>query len=280
MYAGHGRRANKTLTGVSSCPGPGTGVGKMTELDSGRTAKADRRVAVRPLVWDDVDSLVGEFDRTWKVDDPEGGEVSRLSATHFILQYLTETTRGAVATLDGRFMGVTLLGVKGDPVLFDRAADLLPQVDRQLGRTGLGTRFLADAVSWRDTEVALEGQVGLDGPEGAELKLFLVAKEARGHGVGRTLWSDLLDYLAGHRVERFYLHTDSSCDVGYYDHQGMERLAELKSGDYPDFARRMGAAAGRGPATGTLRPEGDFYEGVDDIFIYAGSVRDQMRRGR
>ena len=79
-----------------------------------------------------------------------------------------------------------------------------------------------------------------------------------------SLGRDTLVHLDQAGIERFYLHTDSSCDVGFYDHQGMERLAELKGRDHAAFA-------GRDPSD-----DPQFFEGIDDIFIYASRVSDLL----
>lgn len=58
------------------------------------------------------------------------------------------------------------------------------------------------------------------------LTLFAVSKECRGLGVGKTLLQNLHSYLKENGVERIYLYTDSTCNYGFYDSQGFERLEE------------------------------------------------------
>jgi len=60
----------------------------------------------------------------------------------------------------------------------------------------------------------------------AEVTLFAVGEEARGKGIGRRLFQDLVDAFRKEGVERYYLHTDTECSYGFYDKWGMERLAE------------------------------------------------------
>ena len=38
------------------------------------------------------------------------------------------------------------------------------------------------------------------------------------------------------RVRAFFLHTDSSCDFGFYDHKGLSRVAERLAADHPEDA--------------------------------------------
>ena len=54
------------------------------------------------------------------------------------------------------------------------------------------------------------------------LTLFAVTESARGHGVGKQLWSNLKDYLVTKGATKIYLYTDSTCNTGFYDKQGFQ----------------------------------------------------------
>ncbi|MEQ3613674.1 GNAT family N-acetyltransferase [Mediterraneibacter gnavus] len=45
----------------------------------------------------------------------------------------------------------------------------------------------------------------------------------RGKGIGTALFQSFLDYLREHHLHSFYLYTDTSCNYGFYKHQGMKR---------------------------------------------------------
>ena len=62
-------------------------------------------------------------------------------------------------------------------------------------------------------------------PYPAEIVLFIVSPEARGRGVGGRLFRAAMLYLHKHDVADYFLFTDTSCDVGFYDHQGLTRMA-------------------------------------------------------
>lgn len=68
------------------------------------------------------------------------------------------------------------------------------------------------------------------------LQLFIVAKEARGLGVGKALLQRLLTYMSQMNVKSFYLYTDTRCNYGFYDHQQFKRLdskpLEFKAHDF------------------------------------------------
>lgn len=58
------------------------------------------------------------------------------------------------------------------------------------------------------------------------LTLFAVNNESRGKGVGKTLLSELISYWKEHKTKNVYLYTDTTCNYGFYEHQGFTRLEE------------------------------------------------------
>lgn len=236
--------ATNTATATAGITNAGIATGNAGALESSA-------VIYRPIRRNDIDAIVEQFYRTWGVGEPDGPGIARLTSRHFTLHYLEPATRGDIAeSPDGTFMGVTLTRVAGRPTLFDDTAEELARVDSELNATPEGAAALARTNAWHALERRMEGDIAIDERAEAELELFLVAPAARGHGVGGALWSRMLAYLASEGVERFYLHTDSSCDVGFYDHQGLKRVAERYAGNHPD------EPAGNG----------------EDVFIYEGEV--------
>lgn len=215
-------------------------------------------VDYRPVSRDDIDEIVTEFDRTWGGwGQAAGTPTSMLLSRHFTLHYLVPTTRGQVARNEqGDFLGVTLSRVVGQEVLFPDAQDMLDQVNDELNSTDLGRRSLADTERWHRIEEEMEESIGINDTTQAEIELFLVAGAARGHGVGGGLWRRQMKYFADSGVERYYLHTDSSCDVSFYDYHGLTRVAERLTRDHPEDIEASGT-------NGAL----------DDIFIYMDAVR-------
>lgn len=219
------------------------------------------QVRYRPIVWNDIDRIVRTFDDTWGSWGVTGGRPeSRLLSRHFVLHYLEPATCGDVAeTEDGRFLGVTLSRTIGAPVLFPEAPAELARVNAELNATAAGARGLADTLNWHRIETDMEQAIGINESTQAELELFLVSQDARGRGVGGTLWRRLMAHFAEQGVSRYYLHTDSSCDVGFYRHKGLDCLAERYAKDHPEDNR-----LGNDP--------------MDDIFIYAGRVPAEAAR--
>lgn len=216
---------------------------------------ASDAVRYRPLVRGDLDAVVRAFDDMWGNWGPTAGAPeSMLLSRHFVLHYLEASTHGEIAERgDGTFLGVTLSRIVGRPVLFDDVPARLAATDAELDATPLGASGLRSTLRWHAVEIDMEREIGINDDAQAEVELFLVAAQARGRGVGGTLWRHALARFAAAGVRRYYLHTDSGCDVGFYRHKGLDCVAERYGRDHPED---------RGP-DGTA---------MDDLFIYAGTV--------
>lgn len=56
-----------------------------------------------------------------------------------------------------------------------------------------------------------------------ELAFFAVSHSCRGLGIGKRLFQSAVEYMSLQKISAFYLFTDTSCNYGFYEHQGMER---------------------------------------------------------
>ena len=66
----------------------------------------------------------------------------------------------------------------------------------------------------------------------AEVTLFIVSKEARGLGVGKKLFINLMEYFRDSNVNSWYVFTDTDCSYGFYEHVGATKRSELYE-EYP-----------------------------------------------
>lgn len=60
------------------------------------------------------------------------------------------------------------------------------------------------------------------------LTLFAVDENCRGFGIGKELLSGLLEFLRTKNTKKIYLYTDSTCNYGFYEHEGFGRLEEQR----------------------------------------------------
>ena len=58
------------------------------------------------------------------------------------------------------------------------------------------------------------------------LALFALCESCRGQGIGKRLYEEGMRYLSYNGVDNFYLFTDTSCNYGFYEHQGLKRRVQ------------------------------------------------------
>ncbi len=189
----------------------------------------------------DAEQAARLFQQQWHADlEPRAG---RLVSEATVCNYLTDTDWGLVGEVDGRLMGIVLVSsdplgeAAGEPrrkAVHDR---WLARREALLAQLGPDTRFGRDVAGLE----AEEGEVGRryvkGGGEGsgAEVKLLIVSPEARGMGMGRRLIQAVADHVREIRRDGFFLLTDDSCDVGFYEHLGLSRQLEEPSRAEPEL---------------------------------------------
>ena len=59
-----------------------------------------------------------------------------------------------------------------------------------------------------------------------EVAFFAISSKARGKGIGKKMFCNMLEYMKLQNINDFYLFTDTTCNYGFYEHQGMNRCYE------------------------------------------------------
>lgn len=62
---------------------------------------------------------------------------------------------------------------------------------------------------------------------GGELVLLILSEKARGHGLGKRLFSGACDYLRSKGAKSMFFYTDTDCNFGFYDAMGAVRLGHV-----------------------------------------------------
>lgn len=218
-------------------------------------------VEFRDVHLGDIDAIVKEYERTWGISKEVGQEASLSLSRRFVLHYLEPSTHGTIAEVDGKFMGLLLARVFDAPVMFPEIRSMLLEQEREMKSQNDENyaRALEEAYAMRALETKLEAKSHINDLTQAELELFLVSPDARGHGVGGGLWRRTMHMLRNNGVNRYYLHTDSACDVSFYDYHGLSKDASLLHKDHPYEIERAKSL-------------------VEDLYIYSGEPRVRSKR--
>lgn len=195
-------------------------------------------VYIRRLRRADYPALVELIRQTWYADqtdgDTGGHEPADRARRHSVAwrlaaidahDCLARATHAAVAEQNGRIIGVILGSVPAKVTRmqilrhrWQQASLALPMLANRAGRNGLREQL---AILHADR--ALIQTTGNDYQ--AEIVLFLVSPEAKGQGVGGRLFAHMLDRFHALGIRQYFLFTDTTCDYGFYEHKGLERMA-------------------------------------------------------
>ena len=215
-------------------------------------------IVYRPFTDKDFEAVAGLFRDQWCCE--LGADAARLASQIDICTYLADTDWSLLAQHGetGQILGAALLHLGGAPhqrwverkeELFAEARankDLLNEVMRDVS--------VIDEEAALGSEYAASGHVGCE----AELKLLIVSPAAQGLGVGGRLFGAVREQIAESGRRGFFLLTDDSCDVSFYEHKKMQCME----------TRRIEAAEPPCPIVGA--------EGGDDgfnLYVYAQEVR-------
>ena len=175
-------------------------------------------------------------------------DLLRALAVDELLHYLEQASFTEVVRRGDELLGLVVARHGApDPKL---AASLAPVRDRMDARFGDLAQTVPHTDSYYvevDAHRDMLAECGM--PEDDMVLLLLVSPASRGLGLGRRLLKLAGDHLRSVGAPTMHLVTDTDCDWQFYDHIGMERLAE------------RGRPAGTGPLT------------PDAYYLYGRSLR-------
>ena len=159
--------------------------------------------------------------KTWRYDEFSSPKTASRLADVFLSSCLTNYTFSRVAVLNGKPVGIILVKdiARHTCPLPNRFRQLRAVLSLYLTKEGRAVSKIFENVTGIDRELLRES--GKNYP--AELALFVVSPSCRGQGVGKALFQAALDYTGQQKLDEIYLFTDTSCNYGFYEHQGMRR---------------------------------------------------------
>lgn len=173
---------------------------------------------------EDFQALENVIRKTWHYDDLCSPKTAQKLARVFLSSCLTNYTFSCVALNAGVPVGIILVNNKAKHKcpLGLRIQQIKALIALFLSKEGRGVFKIFENVSGIDKELLQE--CGTKYP--AELALFAVDASCRGKGIGKQLFQSALEYINQEKLDKFYLFTDTSCNYGFYEHQGMVRRKE------------------------------------------------------
>ena len=172
----------------------------------------------------DFKTLATIIRETWHYDEFSSPKTARKLADVFLSSCLTNYTFSRVAVLNGTVVGIILVkDIKNHKCSFtDRRLQLKSILSLYASKEGRKVSKIFESVNGIDKQLLTESHRSYP----AELALFAVSSSCRGKGIGKLLFQSALDYIKQVNLKEFYLFTDTSCNYGFYEHQGMKRRLE------------------------------------------------------
>ena len=162
--------------------------------------------------------------KTWRYDEFSSPKTASRLADVFLSSCLANQTYTRVAEIDGKPAGIIMaknIEEHHAPLRY-RIRQWRAILSVMLFKEGRKVSGIFGGVNDIDKALLAEAQTQYQG----EVAFFAVSSSVRGKGVGKMLYRKMLDYMRAHSIEKFFLFTDTSCNYGFYEHQGMQRRCE------------------------------------------------------
>ena len=183
-------------------------------------------VKLRELKKQDIPALEDVIRKTWDYDKFATPKTARKLAKVYLATCLTNQTYTRVAEVDGVPVGL-IFGKdieKHHCPLKYRLHQISALCGLLISKEGRGILNFYKGVDDMDSQLLKQCSKDYKG----EIALFALAPEYRGLGIGKMLFHCLLAYMKSQSISDFYLYTDTSCNFGFYEHQGMVRQQQYK----------------------------------------------------
>lgn len=183
-------------------------------------------VKLRELKKQDIPVLEDVIRKTWHYDEFATPKTARKLAKVYLASCLTNQTYTRVAEVNGVPAGL-ILGKnieKHHCPLKYRLHQIFALCRLMISKEGRGILNFYKSVNDIDSQLLKQCNKDYKG----EIALFALSPEYRGLGIGKKLFQCLLAYMKSQSISDFYLYTDTSCNFGFYEHQGMIRQQQYK----------------------------------------------------
>ncbi len=193
-----------------------------------------RTIRPQDLPW-----IISLDQRTWYPHETgDAPQVAQLEATLEVEALLTGITWSCIVEVNDEPAGVAVGRINShqdevDPLIqqeLDRLADHARHELEKLKPQAI-SHHAADIAE--DEKLEKHAKATTD----AELRLFMMEPEARGYHLGSRTFNQWLTALRQAQAKTYFLFTDSSCSIGFYDHRGLTRVASMKSAIYPELEK-------------------------------------------
>lgn len=162
--------------------------------------------------------------KTWNYDAFCSPKAARQMASLYLASCLAQQTYNQVALVNNTPIGIIMAKdiIRHKSSLRSSFYQFIEAFPLYLHKEGRKLLKIFAGINEIDLEMLSEDHENYEG----EITFFAINEQCRGMGVGKSLFTNAMEYFKGCNIETYYLYTDSSCNFGFYEHQGMVRRNE------------------------------------------------------
>ena len=187
----------------------------------------EKKITYREFQKQDTAYVSDIIKETWNYDRLTTPKIAKKLSTLYLYSCLSNQTYTQVALENdipiGIIMGKNAASHKC-PFRY-RLKQIGSLVSIYLSKEGRKVMKTFESVNHIDKDLIKETGCTYEG----EVFFFAVSSRARGKGIGKELFRSLLDYMKSQKLKNFYLFTDTCCNYGFYEHQGMIRRGQKET---------------------------------------------------
>lgn len=186
--------------------------------------KKNKKLSFRPYQKQDASALEEIIRKIWNYDSICPEKTAKRMAALYLASCLTEQTYTQVALLDDVPVGIIMAKdiARHKKSLRLKWNQILKISFLYLNKEGRKTAKIFSGIDNIDQVLLANTQTTYDG----EIAFFAITSQCQGLGIGKELFKKALKYFKDNQLKTYYLYTDSTCNYGFYDHQGMTRRQE------------------------------------------------------
>jgi hypothetical protein len=175
---------------------------------------------------DDQSAIADIIRKTWKYDEFCSHKTARKLANVFLAACLANQTFTRVAFLQGEPVGIIMCKNNSEHhCKFSYRLGLMRELFLlKISKEGRQESKFFESINNIDDDLLSETKKKY----GGEVAFFAVEQRFRGFGIGKTLFMEAKNYFINQKINDFFLFTDTSCNYGFYEHNGLVRNGEKK----------------------------------------------------
>lgn len=193
-------------------------------------------IVLREFQKEDTEAVASIISEAWHYTDLCSPKTARKLAMVFLNSCLTNQTYTQAAILNQVPVGIIMAKnekAHSCPIKY-RIRQILSILSLYASGEGRKVSKIFSSVSTIDRQLLSECK----SPYQGELSFFAVSAASRGKGVGKMLFQSMTDYMKSQNISDYFLFTDTSCNYGFYEHQGLQRRCEKSTSFTIDDRKR------------------------------------------